>query len=172
MTADLKPCEAFAIVGPDGKWLHVALVDDETAAWLEFTECIPQNLIHLDEGRAEGFDAIPVTITHSAQPVEADNEICPFCEKPINNLAGNPAMWGVGLHFNGCGKNVTYHQGCVSERLRAQPAEAMRLLGEARNAIASCSRDYNHPGFTDRGRMGPVLRELLKRIDSLLGGTK
>lgn len=43
---------------------------------------------------------------------------CSHCGKPTNSLAGNPGLWRVDLHYNGNGKNMPWHQQCVSEVLR------------------------------------------------------
>ena len=44
---------------------------------------------------------------------------CYYCDKPVNNLAGNPNEWGIPLcHEDEPGKVKTHHIGCVSERLR------------------------------------------------------
>ena len=49
---------------------------------------------------------------------EGHNELCYYCNEPINNLAGNPNEWAVPLcHKDEPGKVKWHHSGCVSQRL-------------------------------------------------------
>jgi len=62
-------------------------------------------------------------------PINKEN--CYYCNKPVNNLAGNPSEWGIPLCHKDKPEVVkTHHIGCVSKRL-AENEELKNCLKEA-----------------------------------------
>lgn len=45
-------------------------------------------------------------------------DFCQICKEKIDNLGGNPGMWGMELEYlNGNGKTKVYHRKCVAKAI-------------------------------------------------------
>jgi hypothetical protein len=54
------------------------------------------------------------------------NEICRLCKKKIDDLNGNPSVWGIKLPIQGTnGKSAYYHIGCLSNLVERKRSNKM-----------------------------------------------
>lgn len=174
MTADLKPCEAFAIVGPDGQIMLPTVALDEHDAW----NCIAIRL----KSDTSGYRAIPVTITPSAQPAEEPVAWCREWEGDESDL-GNMIVV-----FDATERDAPverWHplytkpvpadpetQAAIEQQLKRiqeltnpQPAEAMRMLADCKEKLG-----FYRQAWGGEYVGGIEYTALIKRIDALLGG--
>lgn len=105
MPDDPKPLSPEEVDALERAWAQ----RDERQSVLEMLANIPA-LIATVRDRERQRD-------NAQRAMEGDGP-CYYCGKPVNNLAGNPGLWSVGLcHADDPGVVKWHHVKCVSERL-------------------------------------------------------
>lgn len=74
-----------------------------------------EQVAHYVRSAADALEA-----SRRPEQVQGHTERCYYCDEPCDSLAGNPALWPVGLsHADDPGVMKWHHAGCVSRRLEA-----------------------------------------------------